>query len=769
MAKKLLKYMLPEVPDGLTFEAVSIAGLVYDVADTIEDLPSKFFNRLMAVFSSNPEYFAQLDKNQRKLHSACLDKAIIKVMSQMETDDEPNCATYISNLLASNIEVEVSNALDIAMGDLQNESAKCILSYVQQKSTQTLNKKLQSSQEAIRLSKLPAEVLIHHEDEQVRLNALEALSKENFDQQTICRVLENEKSPKVVEAALELLDKENLVLRTDVFKRHKIGGDFLISTLKKDQVKTIAILFDAEKKSEILKVIGLKSILAHDKLDEIIDIMVSEKCIAGLSCIAASLTKAKKDIGSNSTVANRLLSVTEVSATDLAEVALELVKCSMIDGATKDKLAELAFRQPSLMAAFIKNQMKSNRKATAQFFADFGLRNKEQISGAITMVRLSLPEKSDDRIYHVIAAHAMCSADPATRQAGLQVLEKLDSNPISEKILKRTAEITADGAQFSQLINKVLKKQGPQNWPVLADLNEATEVELVTLFDILKPERIATFALEKLSGKLVSETDVKLLGQLCSFLGHQEWETLIGTDFDSLLSNLNNANGPTVVSSLLVQCINLDEKHAAFVEKVVAQAQIYAVKSIAVSDAVSKFVSEANSKLLSKLLTPRTTESEGSVIKAKRRRMSKSSTQATQSFEFLIFLLENAATRDVTGLADAFNAALEYALKSEGVSQDKIQSLIIGICSKTAILKPENLVEVVRRCSVCGPSNTEGDKDSSQINMTLIGALGSLSHLAKTMPDQVLNSLMSVFTFMGRGLLPRADDRYSFYAIQDRF
>ena len=654
------------------------------------------------------------------------------------------------------------------MGDLQNESAKCILSYVQQKSTSTLNKKLQSSQEAIRLSKLPAEVLIHHEDEQVRLNALEALSKENFDQQTICRILQNEKSPKVVEAALQLLDKENLALRTDVFKRHKIGGDFLISTLKKDQVKTIAILFDSEKKSKILKAIGLKSILAHDKLDEIIDIMVSEKCIAGLSCIAASLTKVKKDIGSNSTVANRLLSVTEVSAAELAEVALELVKCSMIDAATKDKLAELAFRQPSLMAAFIKNQMKSSANTTAQFFADFGLRNKEQISGAITMVRLSLPEKSNDRIYHVIAAYAMCSADQATRQAGLQVLEKLESNPISEKILKRTAEITADEAQFSQLINKVLKKQGPDNWPVLADLNEASEVELVTLFDILKPERIANFALGKLSGKLASDTDVKLLGQLCSFLGHQEWETLVGTDFDSLLSNLNNTNGPTVVSSLLLQCINLDDKHASFVEKVVAQSQIYAVKSIAVSDAVSKFVTDANSKLLSKLLTPRTSESEGSVIKAKRRRMSKSSTQATQSFEFLIFLLENAATRDVTGLADAFNAALDYALKSEGVAQDKIQSLIIGICSKTAILKPENLVEVVRRCSVCGPSNTDGDKESSQLNMTLIGALGSLSHLAKTMPDQVLNSLMSVFTFMGRGLLPRADDRYSFYAIQDR-
>ena len=69
------------------------------------------------------------------------------------------------------------------MGDLHNESAKCILAYVQQKAAPVLNKKLQSCTEAIRLSKLPAEVLIHHEDEQIRLNALEALSKENYDQE----------------------------------------------------------------------------------------------------------------------------------------------------------------------------------------------------------------------------------------------------------------------------------------------------------------------------------------------------------------------------------------------------------------------------------------------------------------------------------------------------------------------------------------------------------------------------------------------------------
>ena len=45
---------------------------------------------------------------------------------------------------------------------------------------------------------------------------------------------------------------------------------------------------------------------------------------------------------------------------------------------------------------------------------------------------------------------------------------------------------------------------------------------------------------------------------------------------------------------------------------------------------------------------------------------------------------------------------------------DKLYSLIIALCGKTEILKPENIVEVVRRCSIAGSND-------GQLNMTLMG------------------------------------------------
>ena len=134
--------------------------------------------------------------------------------------------------------------------------------------------------------------------------------------------------------------------------------------------------------------------------------------------------------------------------------------------------------------------------------------------------------------------------------------------------------------------------------------------------------------------------------------------------------------------------------------------------------------------------------------------------------------MENLGKRSVVGIEDALNTILQKSLKTEGSIENKIQSLVIGFCvnqteSSNVILSAESLVEVVRRCSVCGPENNEGDEAGIGTNLTLVSALSALSKLAKKTPDKVLSSLMSVFTFMGRGLLPRADDRYSFYAIQE--
>ena len=112
----------------------------------------------------------------------------------------------------------------------------------------------------------------------------------------------------MIEAALNLLDADKCLIRTEVYRKHKIGGDHLISSLKANQTpKTIAILLNLDQKKSILSALGLKSILAHNQLNEIIDILVSERLTDGLICIASSLTNLKKDSKSNSAIASQTM------------------------------------------------------------------------------------------------------------------------------------------------------------------------------------------------------------------------------------------------------------------------------------------------------------------------------------------------------------------------------------------------------------------------------------------------------------------------------
>ena len=70
------------------------------------------------------------------------------------------------------------------------------------------------------------------------------------------------------------------------------------------------------------------------------------------------------------------------------------------------------------------------------------------------------------------------------------------------------------------------------------------------------------------------------------------------------------------------------------------------------------------------------------------------------------------------------------------------------------MIRPDVLVEVLRRCSALAGESSGGS------NQLLRSALSILSSLAAKDPSTVLKSLMSVFTFMGAGLLARADDRF---------
>ena len=272
--------------------------------------------------------------------------------------------------------------------------------------------------------------------------------------------------------------------------------------------------------------------------------------------------------------------------------------------------------------------------------------------------------------------------------------------------------------------------------------------EMISILTVLKPdlgglsEAVLTSksVIKRLSG-LSTESNLELIGLLFNLLPHVTKPTTIEKlKIENFLKTLSEDTSSVLVD-LLRGVERLDIKFEALVMSILQCAQEFSKSSLAVSQAVQKFLQNCGSEMLCNILMPKGEEDTGSVVKAKRRRMSKASSTEI-SLDFYAFLLSNIGSRPVTGLEKALNSILTKSLKTEGENEDRIQSLVIGLCAKTEILKPENLVEVVRRCSVGVTSDEQNPDMSRDYNLTLISALGLLSHLATNMPGQVLSSLM---------------------------
>ena len=271
--------------------------------------------------------------------------------------------------------------------------------------------------------------------------------------------------------------------------------------------------------------------------------------------------------------------------------------------------------------------------------------------------------------------------------------------------------------------------------------------ELVSILNVLKSDLAglseAVLTSNSIIKRLVGlspDSNLELVGLLFNLLPHVTkpatiQKLKIEDDFLKTISE----DTSSVLVDLLSGVEGLEIKFEAVVMSILQCAQGFAKSSLPVSQAVQKFVQNCGSEMLCNILMPKGEDDSGSVVKAKRRRISKASSSEI-NLDFYVFLLSNIGSRSVTGLEKALNSILTKSLKTEGENEDRIQSLVIGLCAKTEILKPENLVEVVRRCSV-GVTSEEQNPDMSR-DLTLISALGLLSHLATNMPAQVLSSLM---------------------------
>ena len=299
-------------------------------------------------------------------------------------------------------------------------------------------------------------------------------------------------------------------------------------------------------------------------------------------------------------------------------------------------------------------------------------------------------------------------------------------------------------------MNKILRKKisNDESWSLLGEIESMSDDELVSILTVLKSDLAglseAVLTSKSIIKRLVGlspDSNLELVGLLFNLLPHvTKPATIQKLKIEDFLKTISEDTSSVLVD-LLSGVEGLEIKFEALVMSILQCAQGFAKSSLPVSQAVQKFVQNCGSEMLCNILMPKGEEDSGSVVKAKRRRMSKASSSEI-NLDFYVFLLSNIGSRSVTGLEKALNSILTKSLKTEGENEDRIQSLVIGLCAKTEILKPENLVEVVRRCSVGVTSEEQNPDMSRDYNLTLISALGLLSHLATNMPAQVLSSLM---------------------------
>ena len=311
-------------------------------------------------------------------------------VESMETDDTsagPDYDSFVSNVLSTNMStLDLKKTFDTALKDLKAPVSQTVLAYVQQKDSTTLTDKLRSSYESIELSSLPPAVLIFHDDEKIRVNALTAMGS-NCPQETLKTILRNDISKSMCTKALELLEDnpedkmENLGLISALYKKFHIGKKQLLKILPESngyqKSKIIAYMINFGEEGAILKALKIQSIMDYENIKEVFDILAVENLKTGLTYLASNLLV--DDELKNGQVIEFFLE----SSLDKAELS-ELIGYTLSFPIPEEQMVEivkLSFGHPTLSLAFIKYKLGNSRAKSIDFFARFGLKHISHISG----------------------------------------------------------------------------------------------------------------------------------------------------------------------------------------------------------------------------------------------------------------------------------------------------------------------------------------------------------------------------------------------------
>jgi len=762
LAKKLLKIALKE-ECPLNLQAFNAVSLVAHCSET-ERLPSKFFTRAMQLIATG-SMLPKITKNSAKVFLHLLNQATPLALE----GDESALATVEYILYQQSALVDISTALEIVVAS-SSETKGDILALFRRSCNADLLPRIMEVLKIEDTSKLPAEVLIQHPEKKVREKALAKLEKIPENENLLRSFIDSEIEADLVIIAFNKIEitkrlvpfvcNQAIRLKMPELLTMAASLDDLQSYEKYKLLAFAMALGNEEKVSKALRV----SRVAHCSFvdfDEIVKIMENDNLRAGLKaiakCVAATETNQVDKV-------TRLLKLSHKQQRSFISELFGI----KLPVETTDKFAFYALSCPNLLGDFINEHLPKNvdfevsSKLTAgRFFARLAFRHSEGVGPALMVVKLLECTDEYCSVIELLALLGMSNSDDSVRSLAFDIFEgiqeiRTSEDKVAKKIIKKKGEILSDGQQLKQVLGRTVEKQGAENWSLLH--GQLSRFGLPKLLELCS-HNLADYVVPAFIEKRALDTSYAYFTALFALMQHMTAEISNKTSdaIDNALSSglLSGQNIFELINALAGKEFISEIKHIALAKKILTVAHESAQSNSGISEAVASLLRKLPRKVMKSIVSGCAKSSEKTTL-TRAKKSKKDVPEFTP--EFVLFVLERMSSFDQ--LDNEINDIFEDSLGREGNIENMIQTRVVGLSASTKFdkLRPELLVEVVRRCSARG--NDDG-------NMLLVSALSLLSSMASKTPDKVLQSLMSVFTFMGAGLLPRADDRYSFHSIQE--
>jgi len=312
------------------------------------------------------------------------------------------------------------------------------------------------------------------------------------------------------------------------------------------------------------------------------------------------------------------LKIPEKIKLDLSRDLIKFVK----NGKILEKIVKLSFLNPELTPLIVKNVFKNERASALNFYSNFGIKNQNYISGALTMIKILMSHNmtsSDefDVSCYITGLVGMTSSDRMSRELGHDVIRLSGSDDvITKRILKKKSEILADPDQLKQILNRKLKSIGTGSdpgmnlddlWPIIKNLKKIKNFELEEIIKLVDRKFISDYFLTQLGLPVDGSTSLPVY--LFRLLPTAKQETInrIKPEIEVFLNHFRFDDAPEVyldsISSLVSNCFCFEVAEIGLVRKILEKSKILGIKSAKIANAAKFHISELKPEVLSLLIT----------------------------------------------------------------------------------------------------------------------------------------------------------------------